>query len=47
MKAKADTHGSGTVVNIKIHTSHQSSAVTNEDIPLCEFNSLTAEPKVC
>jgi hypothetical protein len=44
-KAITDTTGSGNVVNIKIHTSNESLAMTQEDVPLGELNSQTPEAK--
>jgi hypothetical protein len=38
-KAITDTTGSGNVVNIKIHTSNESLAKAQEDVPLRELNS--------
>jgi hypothetical protein len=46
VRAIADTSGSGNVVNIKIHTSNESLAIANDDIPLRELNSPTVEPKI-
>jgi hypothetical protein len=43
VKALTDSNGSGNVVNIKIHTSNESLAVSNEDIPLRELSSHTPE----
>jgi hypothetical protein len=45
MKAITDTSGSGNIVNIKIHTSNESLAVAQEDVPLCELDSQTPEAK--
>jgi hypothetical protein len=46
-RAISDANGSGgNVVNIKIHTSNESVAISNEDIPLRELNSPTPEHKV-
>jgi hypothetical protein len=45
IKAIADTNGSGNIVNIKIHTSNESLALAQEDVPLRELNSSTAETK--
>jgi hypothetical protein len=39
VKTLTDSNGSGNVVNIKIHTSNESLAVSNEDIPLRELSS--------
>ena len=44
-KAITDTTGSGNVVNIKIHTSNESLAMAQEDVPLRELNSQTPEAK--
>jgi len=44
-KAITDTNGSGNVVNIKIHTSNESLAMAQEDMPLRELNSETPEVK--
>jgi hypothetical protein len=40
-----DTNGSGNVVNIKIHTSNESLAMAQEDMPLRELNSENPEVK--
>jgi hypothetical protein len=45
VKAITDTAGSGNVVNIKIHTSNESLAMAQEDIPLRDVSSPTSEPK--
>jgi hypothetical protein len=42
-RAITDTTGSGNVVNIKIHTSNENLAMTQDDIPLRELNSPTPE----
>ena len=42
-KAITDTTGSGNVVNIKIHTSNESLAIAQDDVPLRELNSPTPE----
>ena len=42
-KAITDTTGSGNVVNIKIHTSNDSIAMTQDNVPLRELNSPTPE----
>jgi hypothetical protein len=39
VKAVTDTNGSVSVVNIKIHTSNESLAMAQEDVPLRELNS--------
>jgi hypothetical protein len=44
-KAITDTTGSGNVVSIKIHTSNESLAMAQEDVPLRELNSQTPEAK--
>ena len=38
VKAITDTNGSGNVVNIKIHTSNESLAMAQEDVPLRDLN---------
>jgi len=43
VKTLTDSNGSGNVVNIKIHTSNESLAVSNEDIPLRELSSQTPQ----
>jgi hypothetical protein len=45
VKAITDTHGSGNVVNIKIHTSNESLAMAQEDVALRELSSQTPEAK--
>jgi hypothetical protein len=45
VNAITDTNGSGNVVNIKIHTSNESLAIAQEDVPLRELNSQTPEAK--
>jgi hypothetical protein len=45
VKAITDTTGSGNVVNIKIHTSNESLAMAQEDVPLREMTSATPEAK--
>jgi hypothetical protein len=42
-RAITDATGSGNVVNIKIHTSNESLAMTQDDVPLRELNSPTPE----
>jgi hypothetical protein len=44
-KAITDTTGSADLVNIKIHTSNESLAMAQEDVPLRELNSQTPEAK--
>ena len=44
-KAITDTTGSGNVVNIKIHTSNESLAMAQEEVPLRELNSQIPEAK--
>jgi hypothetical protein len=39
IKAITDTNGSGNIVNIKIHTSNDSLAMAQEDVPLRELSS--------
>ena len=43
MRDITDTAGSGNVVNIKIHTSNESLATAQEDVPLRELNSRSPE----
>jgi hypothetical protein len=43
VKALSDTTGAGNVVNIKIHTSNESLAMAQEDVPLRELSSPTPE----
>ena len=43
MRAITDTASSGNVVNIKIHTSNESLAIAQEDVPLRELNSRSPE----
>jgi hypothetical protein len=43
IKAITDTNGSGNIVNIKIHTSNESLAMAQEDVPLRELNSQDPE----
>jgi hypothetical protein len=43
VKAPTDANGSGNVVNIKIHTSNESLAVGQEEVPLRELSSLSPE----
>jgi hypothetical protein len=43
VKALADANGSGNVVNIKIHTSNESLAVGQEEVPLRELSSQSPE----
>lgn len=45
IKAIADTNGSGNVVNIKIHTSNESLAVSQEDVPLRDMQAVPPEDK--
>ena len=45
VKSLTDTNGSGNVVNIKIHTSNESLAMAQEDVPLRELNSRIPEAK--
>jgi len=45
VKSLTDATGSGNVVNIKIHTSNESLAMAQEDVPLCELNSRTPDAK--
>jgi hypothetical protein len=44
-KAVTDATGSGNVVNIKIHTSNESLAMAQEDVPLRELSPQNAESK--
>jgi hypothetical protein len=43
LKAITDTNGSGNIVNIKIHTSNESIAMAQEDVPLRELDSPNPE----
>jgi len=43
VKAFTDANGSGNVVNIKIHTSNESLALTLEDVPLHDLNAQSPE----
>jgi hypothetical protein len=43
LKAITDANGSGNIVNIKIHTSNESLAMAQEDVPLRELNSQDPE----
>jgi hypothetical protein len=43
VKAITDITGAGNVVNIKIHTSNESLAMAQEDVPLRELSSPTTE----
>jgi len=43
IKAITDANGSGNVVNIKIHTSNESLALTQEDVPLRDLNAQSPE----
>jgi len=45
VKSLTDATGSGNVVNIKIDTSNESLAMAQEDVPLRELNSRTADAK--
>jgi hypothetical protein len=45
VKAITDTSGSGNVVNIKIHTSNESLAMAQEDVPLRDIKPPTPEAK--
>ena len=45
VKSLTEAQGSGNVVNIKIHTSNESLAVAQEDVPLRELNTRTPEAK--
>jgi hypothetical protein len=45
VNAITDTHGSGNVVNFKIHTSNESLAMAQENLPLRELSSQTPEAK--
>ena len=45
VKAITDTTGSSNIVNIKIHTSNESLAMTQEDVPLQELKQTTDEAK--
>jgi len=46
VQAITDTHGSGNAVNIKIHTSIESLAMAQEDVPLRELSSQIPEAKL-
>ena len=43
VRAITDNNGSGNVMNIKIHTSNESLAMAQEDMPLRDLNSQTPE----
>jgi hypothetical protein len=43
LKSITDANGSGNIVNIKIHTSNESLAMAQEDVPLRELNSQDLE----
>jgi hypothetical protein len=45
VKAITDTNGSGNIVNIKIHTSNESVAVSQKDVPLRELTTVTSDDK--
>jgi len=45
VKSLTDSSGSGNAVNIKIHTSNESLAMAQEDVPLHELNSRTSDAK--
>ena len=45
VKAITDTHGSRNAINIKIHTSNESLAMVQEDVPLRELFSQTPVAK--
>ena len=46
IKAITDANRSGNIVNIKIHTSNESLAVAQEDVPLREIKAPNAEPEL-
>jgi hypothetical protein len=46
VKAITDTNGAGNVVNIKIHTSNESLAMAQDDVPLRDMNPPTPEAKL-
>jgi len=43
VKAITDTNGSGNIVNIKIHTSNESLAMAQEDVPLHDLTTQSPE----
>jgi len=45
VKSLIDANASGNVVNLKIHTSNESLAMAQEDVPLRELNSRTPRCK--
>jgi hypothetical protein len=45
IKAITDTNGSENIVNIKIHTSNESLAMYQEDVPLRELTTVTPDDK--
>ena len=45
VKSRTDATGSGNVVNIKIHTSNESLAMAQENVPLRELKSRTPDAK--
>ena len=45
VKSLTEANGSENVVNIKIHTSNESLAMAQEDVPLRELNSRAPNPK--
>ena len=45
VKSLTDATGSGNAVNIKIHTSNEILAIAQEDVPLRQLNSRTADAK--
>ena len=45
VKSLTDSNGSGNVVNVKIHTSNESLAMAQEDVPLRELNSQSPDAK--
>ena len=47
VRAITDNNGSGNVVNIKIHTSNDSLAMAQEDVPLHDLNSQTPKAIPC
>jgi hypothetical protein len=45
VKAITETNGLGNAINIKVHSSNESLAMAQDDVPLRELNSQTPEAK--